>query len=98
MNSFTLEMENRVFRATRGISQNADVEFRPAFLDKTTGRIELARLADGQPATIHCISRLPHEWATSYNDNGAIETLKPGVISGFECEGVFYTRDELAEL
>lgn len=44
MNSFTLEMENRVFRGTRGISQ------------------------------------------------------KPGVISGFECESVFYTRDELAEL
>lgn len=98
MNSFTLEMENRVFRDTRGISQNADVGFSPAFLDKTTGQIELAKRKDGLPATFHCISWLPHEWATSYNDDGAIETLKPGVISGFECEGVFYTRNEVAQL
>jgi len=98
MNSFTLEMENRVFQGTRGISQNADVGFRPAFLDKASGRIELARRKDGQPATFHCIGWLPHEWATAYNGNGAIETLKPGVISGFECEGVFYTRNEVVEL
>ena len=98
MNSFTLEMENREFQGTKGISQNTDVGFSPAFLDKTTGQIELARFKNGKPATFHCISWLPDEWATSFNEQGAIDSLKPGVISGFESDGVFYTRNEVAEL
>ena len=98
MNRFTLAAENQTFRGTRGVSQNAGHQFQPAFLDKGTGRVELARLKNGSPATCHLISWLPKEWATTINTDGTVEMLKPGIISGFESDGVFFTRDQVAEL
>lgn len=34
----------------------------------------------------------------AFNDDGSIKDLKHSIISGFESHGVFYTRDEVAEL
>lgn len=98
MNNLTLAMENEVYVGTRGVSENSDAEFRPAFLSELTGRIELAKQRDGAHAPCHFISRLPREWAAEFNDDGSIKNLKNSIISGFEIDGVFYTRDEAAEL
>lgn len=98
MNTQSLRYENHLFADTKGISRNAAPKFRPAFLDRSTGVVELARLANGRPATFHLISWLPNEWAQSHNADGSVESIRSSVISGFECDGVFYTRDEAAEL
>ena len=99
MDSHILQSENITFADTAGISENnASRGFKPAFLDKDTGHIELARLATGQPAPVHIINWLPHEWAMSYHDDGTVKSLKPGVVSGFVCNTVFYTREQVAAL
>lgn len=98
MKQTTLHQENLAFCGTTGVSANVAPAFRPAFLNLASGEIELSRNANGEPAHIHLISWLPLGWAVSQADNGAIQELKPGIISGFECDGAFYTRDEMAEL
>lgn len=98
MDVVMLRRENRAFRGTRGISQNCCSEFRPAFLDKRTGQIEVARFEDGRPAPVHVISYLPREWAISIDTNGAVLRLRSGIISGFVRDDVFYTREEIAGL
>lgn len=98
MNQTRLHQENLAFRGTTGISENTGPAFRPAFLDRASGQVELSRNANGEPANIHLICWLPREWAVAVTGSGAIAELKSGIISGFECDGAFYTRDEMAEL
>ena len=99
MDKQTLCTENLAYADTNGISQNnRALNLRPAFLDKSTGRIEIAKLKDGEPAPMHIISWLPEEWATCFDDNGLVLGLRPGIIAGFERDGRFYTRDEAAAL
>lgn len=99
MDHSTLRTENQTFHNTQGISQNnCGWGFCPAFLDKATGRIELAVKKDGRPAAMHIISWLPVEWATQRAADGSILCLKESVISGFVRDGIFYTRAEVAEL
>lgn len=99
MNNRTLQTENLVYAGTRGISQNNRASgFKPAFLDKSTGRIEIAKLKNGQRAPVHIISWLPEEWASRFDDEGLVLNLRPGIIAGFERDGCFYTRDQAAEL
>ena len=98
MNSHTLRMENLAFRGTRGISEHCLSDFRPAFLDTRSGRIEIARLSSGNAAPAHIISWLPKDWATSIDDDGLVTHLNPRVIAGFERDGIFYTREEAADM
>ena len=99
MDNQTLCSENLTYAGTRGISENNHTSnFRPAFLDRTTGRIEIAKLKNGEQAPVHIICWMPEEWATSIDDNGLVLGLKPGIIAGFERGGRFYTREEAAEL
>ena len=99
MDSHTLQVENLNFVGTKGISKNSrSLGFSPAFLNKTTGRIELAKLGNGQPAAMHIISWLPREWAETLDDKGRVLSLNAGIIAGFVQQGVFYTRQEVAEL
>ncbi|HIG39679.1 MAG: hypothetical protein ABGY96_05915 [bacterium] len=99
MDNRTLTSENLDFVGTSGISQNnRSSGLRPAFLDLNTGRIEIARLANGQSAPVHIINWLPDEWANSYKENGTIDSLIDGVIAGFVSGNVFYTREEAANL
>ena len=99
MDNQTLCSENLVFADTNGISQNnRALNFRPAFMDSSTGRIEIAKLKDGEQAPVHLINWLPEEWATCFDDNGLVLRLKPGITAGFERNGRFYTRDEAAKL
>ena len=99
MNIQTLRFENKAFAGTRGISENnCESGFKPAFLDKKTGRVEIAKMKNGQEASMHLIAGLPHEWAASLAKDGSVETLQAGIIAGFELDGIFFTREEAAEL
>lgn len=99
MDNQTLRMENLAFGGTNGISQNnRDSGFLPAFRDKRSGRVEIARTRVGLPASFHLIEWLPREWARSVTDSGRISSLRSGIVSGFVRDGVFYTREEAANL
>ena len=99
MNVLTIVKENEEFQGTRGVSgNNRELGFEPAFLNKETGQVEIARLQNGQPARMHLISWLPAEWATDVDEKGVVLSLTPSVIAGFTRDGVFYTRTEAAEL
>ncbi len=99
MDNQTLHLENLAYAGTRGISQNNSVSgFKPAFLNKSTGRIEIARLKNGRQAPMHIISWLPKKWASCFDEDGLVLKLRPGIIAGFERDGCFYTRDQAAEL
>jgi hypothetical protein len=95
----TLRSENLTYEGTRGISQNNRASgFRPAFLETSSGRIEISRLKDGQEAPIHMIGWLPEEWAVRIDEDGLVIELKREIVAGFERGGSFYTRDEAAEM
>jgi len=99
MNQYELCHENRRFEGTAGISKNNRQEgFLPAFRDETTGRVELARTADGAVATMHVITWLPGNWAKSSDSDGGIVELKDGIVCGFVRDGRFYSREEVAAL
>lgn len=99
MDNHTLALENLAFGGTAGVScNNSESGYIPAFLDKKTGQIEISRLKNGRPSPMHIINWLPKKWASSLASDGTVECLKPGIIAGFVCEGIFYTREEAAEL
>ncbi|HIG39717.1 MAG: hypothetical protein ABGY96_17870 [bacterium] len=99
MDHETLKSESLKYAGTPGVSMHCDARrFKPAFLDKSTGRIEISRLNNGRPAPVHIINWLPAEWAISFFRDGSVKSLKRSVISGFVCDTVFYTRDQVLEL
>lgn len=90
MNNQTPRLENMAFAGTRGISQNnAASGFKPAFLNKRSGGVEIARFASGSPAPMHLIDWFPKEWAASLSKGGSIQSLIPGIISGFSPDDFF---------
>ena len=93
-----LRMENLAFKGTKGESENAKSGCRPAFLDTRTGSVRIARLADGSPASAHIISWLPKDWATALDSNGLVMSLNHRIIAGFMCHGIFYTREQAADM
>jgi hypothetical protein len=93
----TLERENDAYRGSGGISQeNRGSGFRPAFLDTFTNRIHLSCFADGRPAPFHSIEGLPEALVVGRDPDGRVLAARPGVVSGFERDGRFYSRDEAA--
>jgi hypothetical protein len=93
----TLQRENDVYRGSGGISQeNRGVGFRPAFLDTRTLSIHPSRFADGRPAPFHSIDGLPDALVLERDPGGRVVAAHPSVVSGFERDGRFYTRDEAA--
>lgn len=99
MDMQTLHRQNLAFAGTAGVSENNRSQgFLPAFLNKHTGQVEVARCRSGAAATMHLISYLPAAWAERTAADGRVLSLKPGVIAGFVQNGIFYTREELAEL
>ena len=93
----TLREENLAFAGTNGVSQNNRKQrFLPAFRDDETGRVELARFANGKLAPAHLIVGLPSEWATAWAADGSIMALKDSVTTGFVRDEQFFTREEAA--
>ena len=92
-----LREENETYAGTGGVSENNCTQrFLPAFQDQSTGRVELARKADGGQAPMHLLCCLPDEWVTERDAEGQILALKDSVVAGFVRDGEFYTREEAA--
>ena len=95
MDRYELKSQNQQFANTNGISpNNVDQGFKPAFCEGATGRIELARYPDGRSAPMHLISGLPREWASEFDNEGGVLSLKPGIVAGFCKNGEFFTREQ----
>jgi len=94
-----LRRENHVFGNTGGVSRNNRTHgFRPAFMDLDTGEIYLCRHQDGTPAPFHCLDGLPENLIIRRSSCGRAVAIKAGMLSGFERDGRFYTREEAATL
>jgi hypothetical protein len=93
----TLRRQNLAFVGTGGVSdENRSGGFRPAFYDASTGRVELARFANGLPAPMHLLDGLPDSWVALRDATGRITGLRASVIAGFVRDGFFYTREQAA--
>ena len=71
-------------------------QFLPAFIDREDGRVELARMANGEPAPMHLICHLPVEWALQRDARGRVIELKETIEAGFVRKGRYFTREEAA--
>jgi hypothetical protein len=92
-----LRAENRRYRASGGVSAgNRRSGFRPAFLDRATGRVYLSKFRDGSPAPVHLLDGLPRELVMQWTDGGRVAAVQDSVVAGFVRDGRFLTRDEVA--
>ncbi|MCB1889847.1 MAG: hypothetical protein KDH20_19730 [Rhodocyclaceae bacterium] len=99
MNTQRLQDENHRYRGTGGVSQNNRAcGFRPAFLDTATGTIHLSRFANHRLAPVHVLDGLPAGLIAQRDACGRVTHAKASLVSGFECSGRFYTRDEALRL
>lgn len=101
MNQVTTEQalarENVRFQGTGGVStENRSRGFRPAFLDAQTNIVYPSRFANGKRAPCHLLEGLPNELVVARDAVGGVAAVKAVVISGFACNGRFYTREEAA--
>jgi hypothetical protein len=95
MDKQSLQEQNESFNGTMAVSgENRDLGFSPAFRDEETGQIELAKLADGRLAPMHRIACLPTNWATSFDEDGDVASVKRSITAGFVRGGKFFTREE----
>lgn len=93
----SLQQQNRLFQGTTGVSACArDGGFAPAFLDTATGRVYLARFADGRLAPMHLLDGLPRDLVEHRDEGGRTLAVKSSVIAGFVLYGKFYTREQAA--
>ena len=94
----SLEKENLVFCGTPGVSrENSGSGFKPAFCDSETGRVEISRFQNGQPAPVHVLEGLPECWIVEWDANSRATAIMHTVISGFVRGNCFYTRAQAAD-
>jgi len=99
MTNERLSRENRTHAGTGGVSAgNRAAGFIPAFCDTATGRVEPSRRADGSPAPVHMLAGLPREWVVTWGTGNTVLAIKETVVAGFLRAGVFYTRDQAAQV
>lgn len=97
LNQAVLTADNVAYAGTAGLSQNNQhLHFIPAFREQTTGRVELARFADGRIAPMHLLCALPDEWVVTRDADGQITAVLDTVVAGFVRDQRFYTREEAA--
>ncbi len=97
LNQDRLHRENAAHFGTGGRSQeNRHLGFKPAFFDFLTQTIYLSCFADGRPAPFHLLDGLPEEVIVDRSSTGRAVAAKASLISGFERNGFFYTRDAAA--
>lgn len=91
--------ESLAYRGTGGVSaENSAYGFRPAFLDRDTGRIHLCFDHGGDGLTAHRFDTLPDECILARDPQGRPYAVKPALLAGFEREGYFFTREQAAQL
>ncbi len=94
----TLEMENRTFAGTQGISQlNRHMRFVPGFLDQETGSVYVSCRDDGTPCLVHILDGLPEHLVVERNACGKVSSIKGSIVAGFLRDGRFYTREQAAK-
>lgn len=94
-----LLQDNWRYQGTKAVSEgNRSDGFRPAFLDPETNIVYPSRQADGRLAAVHCIEGLPEELVVSRDTAGRVSQAKPGLVSGFLYDGLFYSREEALRL
>lgn len=94
-----LRLENAVFAGTGGVSaNNRHAGFIPAFREPASGRIEIARYGNGQPAPMHLLCGLPEEWVVERNSAGEVVAILDSIVAGFLHDATFYTREEAATI
>ena len=87
--------QNESYSGTMGVSpKNQHSGFLPAFRDEETGRVELARFRSGALAPMHLIAGLPADWATDFDEEGDVASVKASITAGFVRDNLFYTREE----
>lgn len=94
----TLRNENLAYVGTGGVSEgNQSAGFLPAFYDVETGRAEIARFADGQPAPMHILDGLPKDRVLERDTSGRVSAIRHSVIAGFIRGDYFHTRVQAAQ-
>jgi hypothetical protein len=89
--------DSELHRGSGGCSEeNADLGFRPAFLDAETRIVYRSCFLDGSPASVHLLDGLPDEVVVSRTESGRVTAVKGSLVSGFVRFAKFYTRDEAA--
>ncbi|GAB0149005.1 dihydroorotase [Marichromatium sp. AB32] len=95
LTALSLHDENVRFATTRGVSEhNRTANFVPGYLDSTSGEWVLSRFRDGSPAPVHVLDGLPPTWVARRDAAGNVVQTRPGIVSGFVRDGLFYTREE----
>lgn len=93
----SLARQNLHYSGSRGVSVgNRTFGFKPAFLDRVTGEVYLARYADGRLAPIHVLDGLPQDLVIERMASGRVAKVSGSVIAGFVKDGRFFTREEAA--
>lgn len=93
----TLVAQNVAFHGTCGRSQeNRGYSFRPAFLDTHSGTVYPSTFSDGRLAPIHILDGLPQDVVLVRSQTGKVIRVHECVVSGFERDGQFFTREEAA--
>lgn len=94
-----LQRENTSFQGSGGVSDcNRELGFRPAFMDMDTGRVYVSCSREGLPAPYHRLDGLPEELIRERDASGRVISVKTSVVSGFERDGCFYTREQAAAM
>ena len=95
MTQATLKSQNDLYRGTSGVSSGCkELGFVPAFRNVDTGETCRSRFADGRPAPMHILDGLPDSWVLSRNARHRVTEVKACIVSGFLCDGRFYTREQ----
>ncbi|MEE4377449.1 MAG: hypothetical protein V2J55_08045 [Candidatus Competibacteraceae bacterium] len=95
----TLKQQNAAFCGTGGVSGNNQAAgFQSAFLDQATGCIYPSCYSNGQPAPMHLLDGLPDELVLQKDTAGRAVAVKQTVVAGFLLAGLFYTREQAAQL
>ena len=90
--------QNMRFAGSGGTSRsNRSANFLPAYQDTVTGRVVLSCFADGRPAPIHILDGIPKDWVEQRGPQGKVLSVKENVVAGFFRDGLFYTREDVAE-
>ncbi|NJN45811.1 MAG: hypothetical protein HC808_04265 [Candidatus Competibacteraceae bacterium] len=95
----TLQQQNAAYCDTGGVSiNNRAAGFQSAFLDQATGCAYPSCYANGQLAPMHLLDGLPDELVLQRNAAGRTVAVKQTVVAGFLLAGIFYTREQAAQL
>ena len=94
-----LQQQSALYQGSLGCSEgNQGFGFQPAFYDTETGEIFPSCLADGSLSPVHSLNGLPENLVVTRDEWGNVLAVKASLVSGFQRDGYFYSREECAQL